>query len=274
MTRKKSLIPKHAFTVLWEFQVRPGHRRAFEKAYGPDGDWVKLFRRGEGYLGTELIPDLETPLRYRTLDSWISRQKFRLFKEQNLAAYSVLDRRCARLTEREEFVGEFHSLVEARKRAHDFRTGTAAALRIRPATESDISAMLALETGSAGAAHWSEAAYRAIFSRNAKRIVLIAEDAERRVQCFTVARRTGEDCELENIVVAAPRTRQGIGTQLMKSLIIAARAENAARILLEVRESNAAARGLYEKCGFALSGRRKSYYANPLEDAALYSLGL
>ena len=275
MTRKKSLIRKSAFTVLWEFQVRPGHQRAFEKAYGPDGDWVRLFRRGDGYLGTELVPDPETPLRYRTLDSWISRQKLRLFKAQNLAAYRVLDCRCARLTEREQFVGEFHSLVEARKRAHDFRTGAAVAFRIRPAIESDISAMLALETSSPSAAHWLESAYRSIFSSNTpKRVALVAEGQNGSLQGFVVAGFTGEECELENIVVARQRQHRGLGTELIRALTAAARSQNASCVLLEVRTSNAAARALYQRNGFVLSGSRKSYYSNPLEDAAVYSLRL
>ena len=41
-------------------------------------------------------------------------------------------------------------------------------------------------------------------------------------------------------------------------------------ILLEVRESNSAARKLYEKCGFVQSGRRQRYYKQPEEDAILY----
>jgi [ribosomal protein S18]-alanine N-acetyltransferase len=45
-------------------------------------------------------------------------------------------------------------------------------------------------------------------------------------------------------------------------------------VFLEVRQSNAAARRFYEKNGFQQSGRRKSYYANPSEDAILYRIDL
>ncbi len=41
---------------------------------------------------------------------------------------------------------------------------------------------------------------------------------------------------------------------------------------LEVRESNLAARRLYEKAGFLLDKRRPAYYRNPEEDALLYHL--
>ena len=40
-------------------------------------------------------------------------------------------------------------------------------------------------------------------------------------------------------------------------------------LYLEVRESNVAARALYDSEGFAAVGRRRGYYRNPLEDALL-----
>jgi ribosomal-protein-alanine N-acetyltransferase len=46
------------------------------------------------------------------------------------------------------------------------------------------------------------------------------------------------------------------------------------RIWLEVRASGSSARRLYEKFGFVESGRRKSYYTDPLEDAVVMSLEL
>jgi [ribosomal protein S18]-alanine N-acetyltransferase len=39
------------------------------------------------------------------------------------------------------------------------------------------------------------------------------------------------------------------------------------QVFLEVRESNHAARALYEKWAFVESGRRKMYYHDPPEDA-------
>lgn len=45
------------FVVVWEFRVRPGQEAEFEARYGPDGDWARLFRLGEGYGGTVLLRD-------------------------------------------------------------------------------------------------------------------------------------------------------------------------------------------------------------------------
>jgi len=39
-------------TILWSFQTDPARIAEFEQAYGPDGDWARLFRRGAGFLGT------------------------------------------------------------------------------------------------------------------------------------------------------------------------------------------------------------------------------
>jgi len=97
---------------------------------------------------------------------------------------------------------------------------------------------------------------------------------ENRLQGFVVARINGEDWELENIVVAAEFQRRGLGIQLMQALIRAARERQALQILLEVRESNTAARSFYEKLGFQITNRRQSYYNHPAEDAVLYALPL
>ena len=43
---------------------------------------------------------------------------------------------------------------------------------------------------------------------------------------------------------------------------------------LEVRVSNAAARGLYRTLGFRLVGLRRGYYKSPIEDALLMALRL
>ena len=131
------------------------------------------------------------------------------------------------------------------------------------------------------ASHWSEAAYRAAFEPVAPaRVALVWDDEvvekenQNRLQGFLLARITAEDCELENIVVAAEFQRRGIGTQLMQALIPAARELRALRILLEVRESNTAARSFYEKLGFQITNRRQSYYNHPTDDAVLYALAL
>ena len=293
--------PKPAFAVVWEFRVRPRKRRAFEQAYGPDGDWAQLFRRFEGYLGTELFNDRATPLRYITIDRWASRQDFLQMKKRNVSAYRTLDTKCEALTTRERRIGEFDIPCAADKCGKDTLvreslmrssgarppiTDSANALgarecpphtgiagHLRPATLADVPNLLALERETPSAAHWPEDTYRRIFATDAPpRIALLFENSDRALQGFAMARIAGDECELENIAVGRKKQGQGIGTELVRGLIAAAHAEQASRIFLEVRESNTAARGLYEKCGFVITGRRPGYYTSPAEDAVLYAL--
>jgi heme-degrading monooxygenase HmoA len=99
-----------AFQVVWEFRVRPGREEEFERRYGTDGDWVRLFRRGEGYVGTTLLRDHAIPRRYLVNDTWRDAAAHRAFKEGHPDAYAALDLECTALTEDERCLGEFELL--------------------------------------------------------------------------------------------------------------------------------------------------------------------
>ena len=93
--------------IVWEFHIPSKKRRAFERAYGPKGDWARLFRQEEGYIRTEMIRDLNSPGRYLTLDYWRSRGNYEDFQKNNREAYLVLDQKCETLTSKEKKIGEF-----------------------------------------------------------------------------------------------------------------------------------------------------------------------
>ena len=169
-------------------------------------------------------------------------------------------------------------------------------LRIRPATPADVPAMMVLEKQSVTAAHWSAAQYNEIFSAVSRRVPtstalsgrrcvsgIASETAQRftlviagkaGLQGFLVARVLGKEWELENIVVAEQVQRRGLGTRLLAELVELAQGQTAHSIWLEVRESNRAARSLYEKCCFVERGHRKRYYHGPEERAIVYRLDL
>jgi len=92
---------------VWEFQVRPGREVAFERHYGPDGSWARLFRSAEGYGGTVLLRDLERPGRYLTLDHWESERAYRAFRAAREQEYAALDAACEALTLTERAIGRF-----------------------------------------------------------------------------------------------------------------------------------------------------------------------
>ena len=104
------------FVVIWEFRIQLTKRRAFERAYGANGDWAKFFRKGKGYVATELIRDSQQSDRYVTLDYWKSRKHYEAFKRENRKTYQLLDERCGALTARELEIGQFsrRSLPESR----------------------------------------------------------------------------------------------------------------------------------------------------------------
>lgn len=95
------------FVYLWEYRVRPGADQEFRRHYGSDGTWVRLFRRGTGYLGTELLGDRAADDRYVTIDRWAGEAAFREFRERFAREFDDLDRRCSALTSHEASLGEF-----------------------------------------------------------------------------------------------------------------------------------------------------------------------
>jgi heme-degrading monooxygenase HmoA len=86
------------YVYVWEFHVAAAQRAAFEQHYGAAGDWVALFRRGEGYLGTSLLRDRNEDGRYLTIDRWRDEAAFRAFRAQFDVDYRRLDAACEGLT--------------------------------------------------------------------------------------------------------------------------------------------------------------------------------
>jgi ribosomal-protein-alanine N-acetyltransferase len=145
-------------------------------------------------------------------------------------------------------------------------------LSIRAATAADLPAMMKLEKRATTAAHWSAERYEALFrSSDPERVALILEE-EAELRGFVIARGVADEWEIENIAVAGSARRRGLGTRLVGEFLDLARSKGAAAVFLEVRESNRAARALYEKWAFLESGSRRAYYGDPEEDAILYRL--
>lgn len=149
-------------------------------------------------------------------------------------------------------------------------------MRIRAAASADVSSMVAIERECPTAAHWTEQQYLDLLAATeaGPRLALVAEaegDApgESTVLGFLVARQLAPEWELENIVVLPGARRRGVGKRLLEALFEEARKTHSPSLFLEVRESNLAARSLYRSLGFRETGRRKSYYTSPLEDAVL-----
>jgi heme-degrading monooxygenase HmoA len=71
--------------LLFSYEARDPDE--FERAYGPDGEWPAFFAAGDGFVGTELLRDVENPGRYLVVDRWASREAYQAFVEAHRDEY-------------------------------------------------------------------------------------------------------------------------------------------------------------------------------------------
>ena len=94
---------------------------------------------------------------------------------------------------------------------------------------------------------------------------------------YLVAMPGVDEVHLLNITVAPAQQRQGWARFMLDALALWSRGQRAQWLWLEVRHSNAPARALYERYGFAQVGLRRGYYPagkSEREDAVVMSLNL
>ncbi len=141
-------------------------------------------------------------------------------------------------------------------------------IHIREGVREDIPRLVALEK-ECFSSPWSEKGFADFFD-SPYSVALVAECDG--VVCGYVGMYliAGEG-EVTNLAVSGGYRRHGIGLMLMTAL---ADTKGLTRLMLDVRESNTAARSLYEKSGFKIDGKRKNFYEKPREDAVLMSLDI
>jgi len=91
--------------------------------------------------------------------------------------------------------------------------------------------------------------------------VTVAEVAGR-VVGFLVTRAIADEVEILNLAVDPVNRRSGVARALVRPLL----EMPSVSVFLEVRESNTAARGLYQTLRFHEVSRRRGYYESPCED--------
>ena len=104
-------------------------------------------------------------------------------------------------------------------------------------------------------------------------ICLIAEKAGR-MAGYILVYTAADEAEIARIAVAEELKRQGVASSLMKELLLKCREQGIEKVLLDVRESNAAARAFYGKTGFREDGIRQHFYEDPQEDGILMSFAV
>jgi heme-degrading monooxygenase HmoA len=71
--------------LVFRYEVRDPE--AFERAYGPEGEWAQFFRQGRGYIGTELLHDVDERERYLVIDRWESSDAYNAFLTEHNDEY-------------------------------------------------------------------------------------------------------------------------------------------------------------------------------------------
>ncbi|MGO4884668.1 MAG: ribosomal protein S18-alanine N-acetyltransferase [Bryobacteraceae bacterium] len=134
-------------------------------------------------------------------------------------------------------------------------------LEVRRGDGGDLEAIARIQAASPEASQWDVRDY-------AKYDLTVAV-CDGQVAGFAVSRRVAEDeGELLNLAVDPAFRRRGIGRRMVAE--VAARCKGT--IWLEVRESNWAARKLYESLGFREAGRRVGYYPQYNEGAIVMKI--
>lgn len=154
-------------------------------------------------------------------------------------------------------------------------------LSIARMTEHDLLEVVEIE-GLSGISPWGWDAYHTELQSPEDVIMLVARTAGNElsrgpghaIAGFIISRLGAGELHINNVAVRPEFRRRGIAARLLAAVLREGRSHGARIAFLEVREGNASAQGLYRCCGFKVTGRRRRYYNQPVEDALLMSLVL
>ena len=99
--------------------------------------------------------------------------------------------------------------------------------------------------------------------------IYVLRTPERPCAAFCAFWRIADQAHINNLAVHPELRGRGLGIQMLEATIAEAQRLGAESLALEVRRSNIAAQRLYTRAGFRENGIRKSYYAQPVEDALM-----
>ena len=133
-------------------------------------------------------------------------------------------------------------------------------------TEAQIDDVLVIEEA-AFTSPWTRAMYLAELENHGVSFCFLARDDDGRAVGFCSVWRVADELHINNLAVLPEVRRGGIGSALLEHVLRHGADSGAQRATLEVRQSNDAARILYERFGFTVAGVRRGYYSKPVEDA-------
>ncbi|MBI4609849.1 MAG: ribosomal protein S18-alanine N-acetyltransferase [Candidatus Rokubacteria bacterium] len=139
-------------------------------------------------------------------------------------------------------------------------------------TRADLDSVLAIERASF-ASPWSRGAFLYELEQNRVARCWVAR-AVREVVGYLCLWEVASEVHITNLAVHPAWRRRGVAQALLGAILEDARRRRLGVAVLEVRPTNHEARGLYERFGFHVIGRRKGYYPDTGEDALIMEADL
>ncbi len=113
--RQRELLPSAPRTgrpsviaLVFAYETHDGPR--FEEVYGSNGPWASFLSSGAGYVGTELLRDVEQTGRYVVVDRWETRDAYNHFIAENRDEYMRRVDETAYLYRQELRLGTFENV--------------------------------------------------------------------------------------------------------------------------------------------------------------------
>ena len=143
-------------------------------------------------------------------------------------------------------------------------------VRLREMRPPDMPKILALEQELFPEDAWTPEMFAAEFAQPAsRRLYLVAEEGHTLIGYAGMMFTGGPQADVLTLGVDPAHWGQGTGTALLGALVDEARRRGHTEVMLEVRQDNPRARGLYLRHGFEEIGIRRGYYQPSGVDAVV-----
>lgn len=133
-------------------------------------------------------------------------------------------------------------------------------MKLRPMTEADLPAVMAIERATFPLDAWSEGMMRgelADMPRSRHYVVALLDDE---IVAYAGLAVAADQADVQTIAVLEKHQGTGIGSAMLTELLAEAGRRGAREIFLEVRADNPRAQAVYRHFGFEEIGTRRRYY--------------
>lgn len=135
--------------------------------------------------------------------------------------------------------------------------------------KSDIDDVIKIEEKAYGDHHWSKDSFYGELSNDLAHYFSAFDENTGKLVGYAGSWRILDEAHITTIAIEPEYRRKKIGEALLHRVVEECLKAEVKYITLEVRVSNVAAIGLYEKYSFKSLGTRKGYYQNNNEDALI-----